>query len=476
VSRGDSDLALAPASTEGVAGRQLLTGWGRTAPSAGTVVAPADVDGVAELLSAARSTRCSASALIARGLGRSYGDAAQCAGGVVIDTSRFSGIGPIDEAGRVEVGAGVSLNDLIMTSLPAGWFVAVTPGTRQVTVGGAIAADVHGKNHHCEGSFCSYVTSLTVVTPEGIHTVSTEADPELFWATAGGMGLTGVVVVATLQLKPVETAWVEVDTERFADLDATMSAMNETDDDYQYSVAWLDCTRRGAHLGRSIVTWGNHATRDALRPRMRERALDPPGDPLLRVPFVPPGRPVNPATMRAFNEVWFRKAPRRRRRSLESLSSFFHPLDGVSDWNRLYGRGGFVQHQLVVPPDHADIIGTVLGMMAEAGIPSSMAVLKRFGPGDPGPLSFPAKGWTLALDFPATLPGLPDLLDRVDVLVAGAGGRIYLAKDARLRPELLQQMYPRLGELESVRDRVDPERILQSDLSRRLDIGRRQTP
>jgi decaprenylphospho-beta-D-ribofuranose 2-oxidase len=472
VNRGASATDLAPAPTIGAAGRQLLTGWGRTAPSAGTVVTPGDTDAVAQLLSVPRSPRCAPSALIARGLGRSYGDAAQCAGGVVLDTSRFNDIGPIDTAGRVEVGSGVSLNELITASLPAGWFIAVTPGTRQVTVGGAIAADVHGKNHHCDGSFCSYVTSLTVVTPVGTHTVSPETDPALFWATAGGMGLTGVVVKATLQLTPVETAWVEVDTERFDDLDATMSAMSETDDGYRYSVAWLDCTRRGSRLGRSIVTWGNHATREALRPKMRDRALDPPGDPLLRVPFVPPGRPVNPATMRAFNEMWFRKAPRNRRRSLESLSSFFHPLDGVADWNRLYGRGGFVQHQLVVPFDHADVIGTVVGMMAADGIPSSMAVLKRFGPGDPGPLSFPAQGWTLALDFPATMPGLPDLLDRVDVLVTGAGGRIYLAKDARLRPELMQEMYPRLAELEVVRDRVDPERVLQSDLSRRLDIGR----
>ncbi|HVA08619.1 MAG TPA: FAD-binding oxidoreductase [Acidimicrobiales bacterium] len=469
MSQGTSD----PAPNAGSEGRQLLSGWGRTAPSAGTVLAPSDVHALEELVAAPRPRGCPSSAVIARGLGRSYGDAAQCAGGVVINTARFSTIGPIDITGTVEVGAGVSLDDLISVSLPAGWLIAVTPGTRQVTVGGAIAADVHGKNHHCDGSFCSYVTSLTLVTPAGTHTVSAESDPELFWATAGGMGLTGVIVKATLQLKPVETAWLEVDTERFDDLDATMTAMRDTDDGYRYSVAWLDCTRRGTHLGRSVVTWGNHAPKDALSPGMHEHALKPPGKPRLRVPFMPPGGPVNPVTMRVFNEMWFRKAPRIRRRSLESLSSFFHPLDAVADWNLLYGKGGFVQHQLVVPQQHADVIGTAVGMMAESGIPSSMAVLKRFGPGDPGPLSFPIEGWTLALDFPAKLPGLPDLLDRLDVLVADAGGRIYLAKDSRLRPELLHTMYPRLGDLEAVRDRVDPDRVLQSDLSRRLDIGRR---
>jgi decaprenylphospho-beta-D-ribofuranose 2-oxidase len=464
---------------------QLLTGWGRTAPSASQVVVPGDVGALMRLLagdnveSANRSASCHTSRrtmtspMIARGLGRSYGDAAQCAAGVVIDTSRFDGIGPIDPAtGSVEVGGGVSLDRLIRAALPSGWFIPVSPGTRQVTLGGAIAADVHGKNHHRQGSFCSHVASFTLVTPVGTRTVNPESDPELFWATAGGMGLTGVVVAATLLLSRVETAWVEVDTERFDDLHGAMSAMEGSDHLYRYSVAWVDCNSHPRGLGRSVVTRGDHAPCDALGPQLRENPLALPRMSRVRVPFRPPVRLVRRGTARALNELWFRKAPRREVGALVPLTTFLHPLDGIADWNLLYGRGGFVQYQFVVPPDHGDVVHTAISMMAASRVPSTMAVLKRFGPGDPGPLSFPMEGWTLALDFPLGPPGLSSLLDRLDELVAGAGGRVYLAKDARLRPELVDLMYPRIGDLTAVRRKVDPQGNLRSDLSRRLGIDR----
>ena len=342
-----------------------------------------------------------------------------------------------------------------------GWFIAVSPGTRQVTVGGAIAADVHGKNHHRDGSFCSSVTSLTLVTPTGIRTVGPESDPELFWATAGGMGLTGVVVKATLRLTRVETAWVIVDTERFADLDDAMSAMEATDHGYRFSVAWVDCSshRRGA--GRSVLTRGDYAPFDSLRPGTRSGALALPRVSRLRVPCSPPGRLVNRHSLRTFNALWFHKSPRRRFGELMPLTSFLHPLDGVADWNLLYGPRGFVQYQFVVAPHHGEVVRQVISMVASSGVASSMAVLKRFGPADPGPLSFPMEGWTLALDFPAGLVGLPALLNRLDEVVAAHGGRVYLAKDARLRPELLSVMYPRLKDFVEVLRRVDPDGRLQ---------------
>ena len=410
--------------------------------------------------------------VIARGLGRSYGDAAQCAGGLAIDTSQVNSIGTIDsDTGSVEVGGGASLDALLRAALPQGWFIPVSPGTRQVTVGGAIAADVHGKNHHRDGSFCSYVTSLALATPVGIRTIRPERDPELFWATAGGMGLTGVIVNATLRLTRVETAWVMVDTERFADLDDVMSTMDATDHAYRFSVAWVDCNSHRRSLGRSVLTRGEYAPLHTLRPGLRSDALSLPRVAKLRVPCSPPGRLVNQSSLRAFNALWFHKSPQRRLGELTPLTSFLHPLDGVADWNLLYGPRGFVQYQFVVPPDHAEVIRQVISMIASSGVASSMAVLKRFGPGDPGPLSFPIQGWTLALDFPAGLAGLPALLDRLDDVVASHGGRVYLAKDARLRPELFSVMYPRLKDFVEVVRRVDPDGRLRSDLSRRLGIG-----
>jgi decaprenylphospho-beta-D-ribofuranose 2-oxidase len=479
----DDNTAGEQSGREPSAPRQLLTGWGRTAPSAGTVIRPDEPAALTDLLGSWSSTGSGAprelrplhpsrGGLIARGLGRSYGDAAQCAGGVVIDTSGLDSIGPIDPVtGTVAVGGGASLDELIQRALPLGWFVPVSPGTRQVTIGGAIAADVHGKNHHRDGSFCAHVTSLTLVTPTGTRAVSSDSDPELFWATAGGMGLTGVIVEATLRMIRVETSWMSVDTQRFEDLDDLMAVMESSDESYRYSVAWVDCASRRRGLGRSVLTRGDHAPQSMLGPAQRDLAVTLPRVPRLRVPMVAPRGLVNPGTVRAFNELWFRRSPRSESGTLRPLASFFHPLDSVADWNLLYGRSGFVQYQFAVDPGHGEAVRRAVALAAASGVPSPLAVMKRFGPGTPGPLSFPLDGWTLALDFAVGPAALPSLLDRLDELVVGAGGRVYLAKDARLPPELLAAMYPRIGELLAVRQRVDPTGILQSDLSRRLGIS-----
>ena len=445
------------------ASTRSLAGWGRTAPSRSKMTQPADVAGVEEAL------RTATTPVIARGLGRSYGDAAQCGGGLVLDTSALSTIGPIDEEGVVEVGAGVSLQRLMHEAIPSGWFVAVSPGTRYVTVGGAIAADVHGKNHHRDGSFTRYVLRMRLATPTGSFTVSPDQDPDLFWATAGGMGLTGVVVSATVRLIPIETSWMQIDSERFCRLDDLMTTMEKTDQDYRYSVAWLDCLPRRGGERRSVLTRGDHAPSAALPHRLRARSREAPGEPVLRVPRPIPGRLVNRLSVRALNEAWFR-ASSTREGTLRPLAAFFHPLDSIGNWNLLYGPDGFVQYQFVSPPDRGDVIEDAVEAIAGSGLPSFLAVLKRFGPGTPGPLSFAQEGWTLALDFPLGPPGLPAFLDRLDEMVASAGGRVYLAKDARLRPELLSVMYPRLAEMDAVCRRVDPDGAMSSDLARRLAI------
>jgi decaprenylphospho-beta-D-ribofuranose 2-oxidase len=452
----------------GLASRTVtLAGWGRVEPTVAHVCSPVDTSQVAVALKEAPSR-----GVIARGLGRSYNNAAQNDGGEVVVTTSLNKIFALDaEKGIVVCESGVSLEQLMISGLPAGWFVPVSPGTRQVTVGGAIAADVHGKNHHVAGSFAQHVDWLDLLLPDGQERRVTPAEePRLFWATAGGMGLTGIVLRAAVRLKKVQTSRVRVDTVRTDDIDQAMAYLAETDHRYTYTVAWLDCLASGKHLGRSVITSGDFAQRFDLAPKDRVNPLDfRPGARLGAPRFCPPGL-INRHTVALANEAWYRKAPRRREGEIQTIGTFFHPLDGIRNWNRVYGPAGFRQYQFVVPFGAESTMRKSLERISRARAPSFVTVLKRFGPGNDGFLSFPMPGWTLALDFPARTPGLAKLLNSLDEDVLSAGGRVYLAKDSRVNPDMLSGMYPRLQEFRELRAELDPAGVMASDLSRRLRL------
>jgi decaprenylphospho-beta-D-ribofuranose 2-oxidase len=444
-----------------------LTGWGRTAASRAEVAEPRRRDQLAELVRGAGPR-----GVLARGLGRSYGDAAQNAGGRVLDMTALDRILEVDlRTGIVTCEAGVSLHTLMRTMLPLGFFVPVTPGTRYVTVGGAIGSDIHGKSHHADGSFTQHVLAMELLLADGeIRTVTPDSDPELFWATAGGMGLTGVVLTATLRMMPVETSRIMVETRRVANLDAAMELMSETDHLYRFSVASLDNLARGAEMGRGWVESGNFATRDQLPAKLKADPLAFTSKPLAKVPDIFPSGLLNRHTVRWMNVANFRRAPKTPHAHLATIGGFFHPLDAIHDWNRVYGAAGFLQYQFVVPFDQDTALRRIVERVSRAQAPSFVTVLKRFGPASPGYLSFPTPGWTLTFDFPTGTPHLAQLLDWLDQEVIDAGGRLYLAKDSRMRAEDLAVMYPRLEEFRKLRARLDPDGVFVSDLARRLDI------
>ncbi|MFF2301508.1 FAD-binding protein [Streptomyces sp. NPDC058128] len=451
-----------------------ITGWGRTAPTLARVRRPR---GPSEAADAVRSS--GARGAIARGLGRAYGDAAQNAGGTVLDMTGLDRILALDPtAGIVVCEAGVGLHRLTEALLPLGWVVPVTPAIRYVTVGGAIGADVHGTNHPASGSFGRHVTALELLTADGTVRTLAPGTP-LFDATTGGMGLTGVILTATLRLLPVETSLMTVDTERAPGLDETMARLAAADRRYGHSVARIDLLARGAATGRAVLTHGDHTPYDALPRRHRARraplALRPallPAPP----PYVP-GRILGRTAAGLLEELRYRGTPRARTGDLQPLTAVLHPHDGVPRYrNRTPARAwsvpraGSVPYQFVVPYGQEEVLRKVVRLIADRRCAAPGAVLQRFGAGGPGPLSFPLPGWTLALDLPAALPGLGAFLDALDEQVAEAGGRVFLARDSRVRPETLAAMYPRLGEFRALRAALDPRSAFTSDLSRRLDL------
>ncbi|WP_329040134.1 FAD-binding oxidoreductase [Streptomyces sp. NBC_00178] len=442
-----------------------LTGWGRTAPTTAVRFRP---DTYEEAVVAVRGR--GPRGVVARGLGRAHGDAAQNAGGSVVDMTALDRIRSLDPAtGAVVCDAGVSLHRLIETALPLGWFLPVTPATRRITVGGAIGSDVHGRNHRTAGSFTRHVRALELLTADGqVRTVLPGTD--LFDATAGGLGLTGVILSATLALRPVGTSLMRVDTVRAADLDEAMARLATSGDAAPYATARIDLLARGRATGRAVVTRGEHAPLDALPARARRTPLD------LRTGLRPAAHALVPEGLLGrtadtlLNGLRHRGTLPSRTGDLRSVSAFLHPLDALPDWRRLRGAGGFVQYQFALGHGHEETLHRIVRRLVRRRCPAFHGTLERLGDAGPGWLSFPAPGWTLSFGLPAGLPGLGRLLDDLDDEVAAAGGRVFLARDARLRPELTEAMYPRLPEFRALRRELDPSGAFTSDLSRRLAL------
>ena len=441
-----------------------LTGWARY-PRHETQLVPASAPAAIRTLLA----KCSGS--IARGNGRSYGDAAIGERTTLLTRGldRMRAFDP--ERGLLKVEAGVLLADILTAFVHRGFFPPVVPGTKLVTVGGMIAADVHGKNHHRDGGFGNHLEQLKLVLPSG-ETIacSRENNADLFAATVGGMGLTGTIIEATFRLKPIETGWMRQRTVVAADLDGAMAALRETAD-ATYSVAWIDCVARGASLGRSLIYAAEHATREeieALRPGAA--AFPPPKAGRLAVPFDLPAWTLNRWSVGAFNEFYFRRgAAQAGDPFLVHWDPYFFPLDGIQGWNRIYGRRGFIQHQCVIPTAAArPTLGAILDRISRRANPSFLAVLKQLG-GSFGHLSFPLDGYTLALDLPVTDDVFP-LLDEIDRLVVAAGGRLYLAKDSRQSQATFEAGYPGLAKFRDIRRAVGADGCVASRLSARLGI------
>jgi decaprenylphospho-beta-D-ribofuranose 2-oxidase len=444
---------------------KLLAGWGNYPVQRCPVHRPATSSRLAELVAS-----MDGSDLIARGLGRSYGDAALNARGGVIEQAQFACLRSFDpETGLLECEAGISLAKISEIFLPRGWWLPTTPGTQYVTLGGAVAADVHGKNHHHDGSLGMFIEGLSLLTASGeVIECSRESRPEVFWATIGGMGLTGIILAAKLRLRRVETAFVDVRYHRTRDLDETLETFAAEDRKYRYSVAWIDCLARDASLGRSVIMLANDASVDQLPAKLKPRPLALPKRRPLNVPCYLPGWTLNSLSVKAFNELYYRSHPDGQ--AIVDYGMFFYPLDHIAHWNRIYGRRGFVQYQALFPVATARRgLVELLEAVADGQRGSFLAVLKSSGAANPGLLSYLYTGQTLALDLVHS-PELPRLLKRLDEIVLRHSGRLYLAKDATMGAETFAAMYPRLEEFKRIKAMLDPNQRFVSSQARRVGI------
>ena len=396
---------------------------------------------------------------ISRGLGRSYGDSAL--GANIISSEKLNHFISFDnKTGVLSCQAGITLDNILTTFVPKGWFLPVTPGTKFVTIGGAIASDVHGKNHHIDGSFTDHVLSLDIVIGNKKITCSRELEPELFHASCGGMGLTGVITEATFKLKPITSAYINQKIIKAKNLDSILELF-EQHKEATYSVAWIDCLSTGNNLGRSLLMLGEHANHERLSAHKK---------PSLNVPFDMPSAMLNKFSIQAFNALYYNKQFENEVTNTVHYDPYFYPLDSINNWNRIYGKNGFTQYQFAIPKENGKQgLTEILNVIAESKQGSFLSVLKVFGKGNENLLSFPTEGYTLALDFKIN-DKLFNLLDKLDNIVQRYQGRLYLAKDVRMPEGMFKASYPRWEEFQTVRQKYGADKLYNSLQSKRIGL------
>ncbi len=442
--------------------RTTLEGWARFPREKGEVLAPNSVSQLSNIIKT--SENC-----IARGNARSYGDSSFSQTGTIsmLGLNRLLAFDP--QTGCLEAESGVLLSDIISCVLPKGWFPPVSPGTKFVTLGGMIASNVHGKNAVCDGAFGDHVLSLELVQRNGERvSCSSTQNPQLFYDTIGGMGLTGVIIKARVRLKRVATGWMKQQRSAHSNLESVLAAF-EGSENSTYRVAWIDVLARGKSLGRSILDIAEHASVEDLPREARDQPYRVPSKPALNVPIAPPITPLNKWTVKLFNMVHYHKGRKSEGTSLVDWNSYFYPLDSIHNWNRIYGRRGFAQYQCVLPkPSASDGLEKMLDLISSSGKGSFLAVLKRLGP-TIGSISFPTDGYTLALDFPWS-NSTAQLLQKLDDITTNYGGRIYLAKDSRVAASTFHTMQPDVGAFTDRRRRSGSKARFNSSQSRRIEL------
>lgn len=441
--------------------KELIAGWGNYPAVESLVVQPSNVSEARQSLGKPN--------IVARGLGRSYGDQAINEKNHVAVCTRMNHFISFDEStGVLECEAGVSLEEIITVFAPRGWLPMICPGTKYVTIGGAIANDIHGKAHHIDGSFVNCVLSFTILLADGRSLVASRTqNSDLFWANFGGLGLLGIILTATVTLRKVETTYFKQKSVVIRDLDEMVESLEVYDKEYNYSVAWIDPLASGKRLGSGVLTLGNAAKLADLPVSLQKDPLRVHAAGKLSVPFFLPGFALNGVTVRIMNRViaFVQNSPK----AFVHYEKFFFPLDAINNWNRGYGKRGFIQYQFVLPKqDGIQNVGAILDMISKSGCMPFLNVFKQMGKGQ-GILSFPFEGYTLAIDFPMSSRLIP-FTRQLDRKVLEAGGRIYLGKDAVLDKETFRAMYPRYKEWLAIKAKYDPNNVFSSNIARRLGL------
>ena len=443
--------------------KEILSGWGNIPNSACEVEYPATAQEIQRKVTEADE-------ILSRGKGRSYADQATNDGQRILKMEKLNHFLDFDEnKGILTCEAGVTLDEIIYYFVPRGWFPLINPGTKFVTLGGAVANDIHGKAHHVDGSFVNCVVYFTILLADGrILKASREENSDLFWANFGGLGLLGTILTVSLQLRKIETTYFTQKSIVANNLAEMLVAIDEADEKYSYSVAWIDSLAQGKNFGKGVLIVGNEAKLNDLKGKERKEPLKRGGKSKITVPFYMPSFSLNKFTVSILNKVLYVK--QKGGTGLAHYDSFFFPLDMINDWNRGYGKKGFIQYQFVVPEEGGkESIHKILDAITKSGCVPFLNVLKKFGAGESGHLSFPMKGYTFAIDFPVTKK-LKDFTKKLDKMVLEAGGRIYLGKDAYLDEATFKAMYPQYKEWLAVKQKYDPKGVFKSDIAKRIGL------